>query len=752
MLEGLANFLENCLDFSNIFNVSINASWLILALLAVRLLLKNAPKWIHVTMWGLVAVRLLLPVSLESAFSLIPSAETIPQEILRYEGEQLKEPAHLNIVTNPVMPKKVIVELEQSVDRVNVRTIHITYIWWSGMAIMILYTTVSYFRLQRKVRTAVRRCENIFRSEHVDVPFVLGILKPRIYMPYKISEQDMPYVIAHEQTHIRRKDHWWKPFGFLLLTIHWFNPLMWVAYVLLCRDIELACDEKVIKKLGKNERADYSQALLSCSVDRRSIAACPLAFGEVGVKERVKNVISYKKPAFWIVLLALIAGAAVAVCFLTDPVTDEAENTVTETTDTEMPSIVIPTLDTDSLYSLGGSNHEMNSAEYYNVTFDANLGDKVKYGKLYMEQWHNGACMQSIPLTIMPELGETYIIMDITQDMEKSKVRVEILSEGHNGLWAHNYYFPGNEVITGWTYDSYEQGESLKVKPGEEKILAALAFDDGGGTGNLDCDTLAANPAKLKDGGYMLVVRAVFDNEPLDVELKDSKSSLKMKMLYMDDMVTVEDEERKEAYIAALEQILYKRESPDGEDWSVGYSSKSVAFYDIDFDGNEELLLDYDDGHLGSPKLYIYDYDEKNGTVRREFYSYSPIFYENGVVKVNQTHMPGPIGEATDFWPYSLYKYDEAMDTYEFIAHTYGWEKAFANEYDGRKFPAEADADDDGMVYFIHTGDEYYIDTQAVDNDVYNAWVESMTGDAEEIDLSVMEFMQLPTVAPMPAG
>lgn len=190
------------------------------------------------------------------------------------------------------------------------------------MIALALYTAISYWRLRRKVDTAVRYEDNIFQSENVGSPFVLGIIKPKIYLPFKMDEQDMEHVVAHEQAHIRRKDHWWKPLGFLLLTIHWFNPLMWLAYVLLCRDIELACDEKVIKELGNEQRADYTQALVACSVNRRMIAACPLAFGEVGVKERVKSVMNYKKPAFWIIILAVIACVVVVVCFLTNPKQD----------------------------------------------------------------------------------------------------------------------------------------------------------------------------------------------------------------------------------------------------------------------------------------------------------------------------------------------------------------------------------------------------------------------------------------------
>ena len=311
--------------FLKIVNMSISASWLILVVLVLRLLLKKAPKWVNVLLWGLVGIRLICPFSFESNMSLVPSVETIPQEILQYEGTKLQEPAYLEIVTNPVLSDDVTVELAQTTDRMQIRIVDITFLWIIGIVVLLLYSTVSYLCLRRKVATAVRDKDNIFQSENVVSPFVLGVVKPRIYLPYKVGEQEMEHVIAHERAHICRKDHWWKPLGFLLLTIHWFNPLMWLAYVLLCRDIELACDEKVIKVLDNEQRANYTQALVSCSVNRRMIAACPLAFGEVSVKDRVKSVMNYKRPAFWVILVSVIACVVVAVCFLTNPREEEKE-------------------------------------------------------------------------------------------------------------------------------------------------------------------------------------------------------------------------------------------------------------------------------------------------------------------------------------------------------------------------------------------------------------------------------------------
>lgn len=309
--------------FLKIVNMSISASWLILAVLILRLVLKKAPKWVYVLLWGIVAVRLICPFSFESALSLIPSAETFPEKII--SGPSFDVQTGITPIDNRINDylgdryfEGVTVPTNNGN---NVMTI-LTIVWIIGILLLATYTIISYQRLNRKVDTAVHYKDNIFQSENVSSPFVLGIIKPRIYLPFNMNGQVLEHVVAHEQAHIRRKDHWWKPLGFFLLTIHWFNPLMWLAYVLLCRDIELACDEKVIKGLSNEQRADYTQALVACSVNRRMIAACPLAFGEVGVKDRVKSVMNYKKPAFWVIIIAVIVCVGVAVCFLTNPKQD----------------------------------------------------------------------------------------------------------------------------------------------------------------------------------------------------------------------------------------------------------------------------------------------------------------------------------------------------------------------------------------------------------------------------------------------
>ena len=309
--------------FLKIINMSISASWLVLAVLILRFVLKKAPKWINVLLWGIVAIRLICPFSFESPLSLIPSAETIPLNIGMDSTPTINSGiSAINNAVNPIISQSNTPMAGASVNLLQITIGIYEYIWIFGMIALALYTAISYWRLRRKVDTAVRYKDNIFQSENVSFPFVLGIIKPRIYLPFKMNGQYLEHVVAHEQAHVCRKDHWWKPLGFLLLMIHWFNPLMWLAYVLLCRDIELACDEKVIKELGNEQRGDYTQALVACSVNRRMIAACPLAFGEVSVKERVKSVMNYKKPAFWVIIISVIVCVGVAVCFLTNPKQD----------------------------------------------------------------------------------------------------------------------------------------------------------------------------------------------------------------------------------------------------------------------------------------------------------------------------------------------------------------------------------------------------------------------------------------------
>ena len=306
--------------FLKLVNLSISASWLILAVLVLRVVLKKAPKWVMPLLWGVVALRLVCLFSIESALSLIPSAETIPSEIVTETREPvLYEQATLDIVTNPTLPSAAEVPVGVSRQQAQVDFNIYSVLWLAGMAALLVHALVSAGKLKRKLATAILLRDNIYESEFVDSPFVFGVVKPNIYLPMHMDEGTAAHVIAHERAHLARRDHWWKVLGYLVLALHWFNPLVWVAYILFCRDIELACDEKVVKGLDGAARADYSQALLSCAAPKRAVAACPLAFGEGNIKTRVKSALHYKKPAFWVAAAAVLAVVIVAVCFLTNP-------------------------------------------------------------------------------------------------------------------------------------------------------------------------------------------------------------------------------------------------------------------------------------------------------------------------------------------------------------------------------------------------------------------------------------------------
>ena len=306
--------------FLKLVNLSISASWLILAVLVLRVVLKKAPKWVMPLLWGVVALRLVCLFSIESALSLIPSAETIPSEIVTETREPvLYEQATLDIVTNPTLPSAAEVPVGVSRQQAQVDFNIYSILWLAGMAALLVHALVSAGKLKRKLATAILLRDNIYESEFVDSPFVFGVVKPNIYLPMHMDEGTAAYVIAHECAHLARRDHWWKVLGYLVLALHWFNPLVWVAYILFCRDIELACDEKVVKGLDGAARADYSQALLSCAAPKRAVAACPLAFGEGNIKTRVKSALHYRKPAFWVAAAAVLAVVLVAVCFLTNP-------------------------------------------------------------------------------------------------------------------------------------------------------------------------------------------------------------------------------------------------------------------------------------------------------------------------------------------------------------------------------------------------------------------------------------------------
>lgn len=301
--------------FLHLLNISFMASWTMLAIVLLRLLMRKAPKWTICLLWAILALRLLLPFSFESSFSLIPSSQVIPADIAFSETPAIYSGIpQLNSAVNPALIQTV----EQPGTLESVLQVA-SVVWLCGVALMLLYSVISWLLLHWKVRVSLRYRDNIYICDDIKSPFVLGVFRPRVYISSGLDSETFNHVLAHENAHIHRRDYFWKPAGYLLLSLYWFNPLLWIAYILLCRDIERACDEKVLGKIGDGEKVGYANALLQCSTHRRQILTCPVAFGEVSVSSRVKNALRYKKPAIWIVASSLLLCGGVVMCFLTDP-------------------------------------------------------------------------------------------------------------------------------------------------------------------------------------------------------------------------------------------------------------------------------------------------------------------------------------------------------------------------------------------------------------------------------------------------
>lgn len=306
--------------FMEVLNVSIMAGWMIMAVLLLRLLMKKAPAWVRCSLWGIVGLRLLWPFHITSGISLIPSRYTLPYGQLYRSAPELDTGIHLlDAVINPAFSMLFQSEPSNSVNPLQVVAAVAGQVWLVGLLVMAEYILLSYLWLNRGLRVCAPLEGNAYLCDHVQTPFILGIRKPKIYLPTTMAEEEYPQILAHERAHLERKDHWWKLLGFVLLTVHWFNPLMWVAYRLLCRDMECAADERVIRDMPVEKRKVYCETLLRYSVSRSGLGACPLAFGEVDVKQRIKSVLRYQKPMRWVAVAAVVLCIVMVLCFLTEP-------------------------------------------------------------------------------------------------------------------------------------------------------------------------------------------------------------------------------------------------------------------------------------------------------------------------------------------------------------------------------------------------------------------------------------------------
>ena len=484
--------------FLKILNLGITASYVMAAVMLLRLIFrKKAPKKLICALWLLVGLRLICPFSLESVLSLIPSAETVPPEIVSSPSPQITSGfAAFNSVVNPVLSETFAPTPEQSVSPMQILTEVGAWVWIVGVLVVCLYGLISYVRLKRKMADAVLLSGNIFESEKAESPFILGFHRPKIYLPFSLSDADRENVIAHETAHIKRKDHIIKPLAFLLLAVYWFNPLVWVSYVLLCRDIELACDEKVIRALSEDSRKEYAKSLLDCAVKRKSIAACPLAFGEVGVKTRIKGVMNYKKPAFWVVLITVAAIIVTSVCFLTNPKKDADKVgtndfdsvTVYESRtdyDGEVTlSLIEASVRTESPYFTvrlkNGTDKELMFGEQFDITKDDTgkstaqgdrifhtIGYMVKPGAEYDHTYtlegfdlsEKGSYTFSVPFTIDGDEKEYKVTLGfgLADDMPTEAQNTTYIAS--DAIWENGYF--SSLAPTGMQYWITDDGELL---------------------------------------------------------------------------------------------------------------------------------------------------------------------------------------------------------------------------------------------------------------------------------------------------
>ncbi len=314
--------------FLTILNMSITAGWTVCAVLLLRLIIKRMSRSTVILLWSLVGLRLILPYSVKSTFSLIPSSKTLEPAIMYTQTPSIESGIpYLNQTINPILSETFAPTPEFSVNPIRTAAFIASAVWMIGMVLMLLYAITVSFMIRRRIRESVHVFENIYISDRIDTPFIFGIFRPRIYIPALLWQTpDVEYIIAHERSHLKRLDHIWKPMGYLLLCVYWFHPLLWVAYILLCRDIEYACDERVIDGRECEWKKSYSSALLNCSIPRRMIHVCPLAFGETSVKGRIHAILHYKKTAFWILLVSIILSCVAAIAFMTDPIRDESSD------------------------------------------------------------------------------------------------------------------------------------------------------------------------------------------------------------------------------------------------------------------------------------------------------------------------------------------------------------------------------------------------------------------------------------------
>jgi len=493
--------------YMQILDMSKTASIVILAVLLARLILKKAPKVFSYAIWAVVLFRLLCPVTFESPASAVPELPSVSQgytlseEPISLWGASEAAYQAVGDALNGGLGIQHIRTTEKDETGMNryvttdwwsVWILFGQYVWVAGMAAMLVYSAVSYRKLREKLLVVVPLRDNIFIADDIKSPFVVGLFCPKIYLPCNLGEREQEYIILHEQHHIKRLDHIIKALAFLALTVHWFNPLVWLAFVLAGRDMEMSCDEAVIRKLGSDVRAEYSASLLTLATGRRIIAGTPLAFGEGDTKGRIRNLAGWKKPAGWIVA----AGAAICIVFamscMADPVNYGDHLKLVEI----------------EQFSPVGNPY---------VRYRIDLSHQPLSGTIYAEQWKKGVCVRSAPVALTKNTEEILAVFDVRREngaMVGVDVRIET---GVNGASLLTYFaFPEERSISGGGFDAHELKKIIQVAAGDELILAVMHIYEGGSVLGYDPQTLVNDTEHWKDVDHMIVIRACFSSGQLD--------------------------------------------------------------------------------------------------------------------------------------------------------------------------------------------------------------------------------------------
>ena len=565
--------------YMQVLDMSKTASIVILVVVLARLLLKKAPKVFSYALWAVVLFRLLCPVTFEAPVSIVPEMNSVSQ------GYTLSEESISVFGVGEAAYQAVGDALNGGLGIQHIRTTEKTetgmtkyvttdwwsvwilfgqYVWVAGITAMLIYSAVSYLKLRKKLSVVVPLRDNIFIADDIKSPFVVGLFRPKIYLPCNLGDKEQEYIILHEQHHIKRLDHVMKALAFLALAIHWFNPLVWVAFVLASKDMEMSCDEAVIRKVEGDVRADYSASLLTLATGRRIIAGTPLAFGEGDTKGRINNLSKWKKPAVWVVLIAVVACAVLAVTVLTNPITMGDHFVLTNT---------------DS------------PANINKLSYDIQLGNKAMSGQIYVEQWIDGACVKSAPVVMTQYVDSIDIIMrDRREDGTSVGTDIQIETNQYGGSLLTYFEHPESFNVIGWGFKGYELNEKNKLTSNEEVILAAKVFDNGSGIRAFDCETLVNEPERIKDAGYMIVVRAVFSEDPLGVT-SHSEASFPTEVLTLNDVII-------------LSQKGYDLSWADFENYD--YIETGSGLYIRVYEINARFRLMIGGGGPDSDPMYIY--------------------------------------------------------------------------------------------------------------------------------------------------